>query len=204
MDITASVRPDFRVVAAMPLALVITALLLYLMLMLVATEPVEPVEVPSGKISDVVQVPPKLVPVRQKEPRPAPAPALPPAAPAQSFAVPAGGGVVLIPADYKKAPPATHGHIVMGPGSSVVRQVMIAPQYPRRALSRGVEGYVDVAFEVTAVGVPENVRVLGAEPQGVFEQAALAAVARWKYLPRDAATGEQVTLKERIRFAIER
>ena len=58
------------------------------------------------------------------------------------------------------------------------------PQYPYQAARRGIEGWVKVAFRVTAKGTVEDVRVLESEPPGVFDQAALDAVSRWRFKPR--------------------
>jgi protein TonB len=58
------------------------------------------------------------------------------------------------------------------------------PRYPYQAKRRGIEGWVRVSFTVTGSGEVEDIVVEEAEPPGVFEQAALAAVARWKFRPR--------------------
>jgi hypothetical protein len=52
---------------------------------------------------------------------------------------------------------------------------------------------------VTPAGTVENARVVSAEPRGVFDSAALAAVARRRY-PEDVARAPQ-TLTERVEFA---
>src|SRR5690606_31412047 len=53
-------------------------------------------------------------------------------------------------------------------------------------------------FTVTPAGTVENPRVVAAEPTGVFDQAALAAVSRWRYR-EDAARAPQV-VRERVEF----
>lgn len=74
----------------------------------------------------------------------------------------------------------------------------VNPQYPAPAASRGIEGFVEVSFAVTALGRVENATVAGAEPPGVFEQAALAAISRWRY---DTDEGRKpVTLSHRFDF----
>jgi TonB family protein len=70
------------------------------------------------------------------------------------------------------------------------------PEYPPGA--GGARGYAEVEFTVTAAGTVEGARVVAAEPRGVFNQAALAAVARRRY-PADAEREPQA-LKERIEF----
>ena len=78
------------------------------------------------------------------------------------------------------------------------------PQYPVRALARGVEGHVQVKFDVTAAGIVENVTVIESS-DALFEDAAVEAVAQWRYLPRIAA-GRRVAsegVRTVIRFALQ-
>lgn len=62
--------------------------------------------------------------------------------------------------------------------------VRVQPIYPRRALTRGIEGYVLVEFVVTETGAVRNPVVLVADPPGFFERAALSAVLKFKYKPK--------------------
>ena len=55
------------------------------------------------------------------------------------------------------------------------------PDYPRGALSRGIEGFVLLEFVVDAKGNVVAPHVVEGSPPGVFDAAALAAVTRWKY-----------------------
>lgn len=59
----------------------------------------------------------------------------------------------------------------------------VAPSYPARARSRNIEGSVTLAVLVREDGGVGDVRVLSAEPQGVFEQSAMAAVRSWRFEP---------------------
>lgn len=83
--------------------------------------------------------------------------------------------------------------------------VKVAPIYPRRALSRGVEGYVVVEFMVTKLGTVENVVVVEANPPGYFERAAIKAASRFKYKPK-VINGEPVDVagvRNQITFKID-
>ena len=62
--------------------------------------------------------------------------------------------------------------------------VKVTPQYPRRALARGIEGYVLLEFTVTKTGAVENPVVVESEPSGVFDAAAIKAALRFKYKPK--------------------
>jgi TonB family protein len=74
------------------------------------------------------------------------------------------------------------------------------PQYPAAARQRRVEGYVDVELTVNAAGTVESPHVVAAQPAGIFDAAALAAVGRWRYpaVPDRAP----LTLKERVDFKL--
>ena len=59
----------------------------------------------------------------------------------------------------------------------------IKPQYPPRAEMRRVEGHVQYRFLVDENGTISRISILQADPEGMFEDAALRAIARWKYAP---------------------
>ena len=65
--------------------------------------------------------------------------------------------------------------------NELTRLLAVNPQYPPSAASSGIHGFVEVSFTVTALGRVEDASVTAAEPPGVFEQAALAAISRWRY-----------------------
>jgi protein TonB len=73
--------------------------------------------------------------------------------------------------------------------------------YPADALRRGIEGWVDTEFILGADGIPHDVRTVGAEPAGWFEEAALASVSLYRYEPfeRDGRVYER-RARLRIRF----
>ena len=83
--------------------------------------------------------------------------------------------------------------------------VRVSPIYPRRALTRGIEGYVLVEFVVTETGTVRNPVVLFADPPGFFERAAVTAVLKFKYKPK-VAGGKPVAVsgvRSRIVFEME-
>jgi protein TonB len=78
------------------------------------------------------------------------------------------------------------GDITVAPGSDrdVIPLVRINPEYPRRAQQRGIEGWVQVEFTITPAGTVANPTVIDADPKGLFEDAAVKAISRWKYNPK--------------------
>jgi protein TonB len=55
------------------------------------------------------------------------------------------------------------------------------PNVPEVAWQNKINGWVLVAFSVTPQGKTRNVRVLDANPRGVFEEKVIAAVEDWNY-----------------------
>ena len=68
--------------------------------------------------------------------------------------------------------------------TDVVPLVRVNPQYPARAMQRGIEGWVHLAFTITPAGTTKDIAVVEAEPANVFEDAAIAAVRKYKYKPK--------------------
>ncbi|MDP6979256.1 MAG: TonB family protein [Myxococcota bacterium] len=81
---------------------------------------------------------------------------------------------------------ALDGGLAAGAGSDrdAVPLVRIEPEYPMRARQRGIEGWVHVQFTISRSGTVIDPVVAGAQPPGVFEEAAITAVSRWKYNPK--------------------
>jgi protein TonB len=98
-----------------------------------------------------------------------------------------------------------------GPGGMNIAEgdylpiVRVAPVYPARALSRGLEGHVDLAFTVTQTGTVTDPVVIFST-SSLFERAATRAVLKFKYKPRvvDGVPVDVPNVKTRITFRIEK
>ncbi|MEM9494197.1 MAG: energy transducer TonB, partial [Myxococcota bacterium] len=79
----------------------------------------------------------------------------------------------------------------------------ITPEYPAKARQRGVQGHVLLKIKVSERGDVERVKVVDAEPPGVFDMVAVAAIRQWTF---DPATykGEPVAIsvQQRIPFRL--
>jgi len=109
------------------------------------------------------------------------------------------------------APPQVMANTdIGGPGGMNIAEgdylpiVRVAPVYPARALSRGLEGYVDMSFTVTGTGTVRDPVVMFST-SSLFERAALRAVLKFKYKPRvvDGIPVDVPNVKTRISFQIE-
>jgi protein TonB len=79
------------------------------------------------------------------------------------------------------------------------------PTFPASALGRGLSGWVDLQFVVRSDGLVSDVTITGAEPVGIFEQAAVDAVRKWRYKPaqRDGHAVDQ-RARLRMKFALDK
>ena len=108
------------------------------------------------------------------------------------------------------APEVSTDADIGGPGGMNIAEgdylpiVRVAPVYPARALSRGLEGYVDMSFTVTETGTVEEPVVIFST-SSLFERAAIRAVLKFKYKPRvvDGVPVEVPGVKTRISFMLE-
>lgn len=108
-------------------------------------------------------------------------------------------------------PPSVANNVdIGGPGGMNIAEgdylpiVRVAPIYPSRALSRGIEGYVDLSFTVTPAGTVIDPIVIQST-SSLFDRAATQAVLKFKYKPR-VVDGQPVAVpgvKTRITFKIE-
>lgn len=109
------------------------------------------------------------------------------------------------------APPSISTNMdIGGPGGMNIAEgdylpiVRVAPVYPARALSRGLEGYVDMSFTVTTAGTVRDPIILFST-SSLFNRAAERAVLKFKYKPRvvDGVPVDVAGVKTRITFLIE-
>ncbi|MDM4770103.1 energy transducer TonB [Solimonas sp. SE-A11] len=68
------------------------------------------------------------------------------------------------------------------------------PQMPEWACKQGIRGWVEVVFTVMPNGRVSEVKLVDADPRGVFEVAAIESVGNWIY----QSTGKARTVKQRV------
>jgi len=78
-----------------------------------------------------------------------------------------------------------------------------APQYPAKARQRGIEGHVVLKIKVSERGDVEQVRVVEADPVGVFEDVTIAAVQHWTFDPaKYKGSPVAISVSQRIPFRL--
>lgn len=83
-------------------------------------------------------------------------------------------------------------------------RMRVPPNYPIRALDRGLEGYCQIAFDVGPDGTPINVSVSYCS-RAIFERNSVRAVQQWRYSSqiRDGLAVTQTGLRTRIEYSLD-
>ncbi len=155
--------------------------------------------------------PPPPQAVRKPPPKPRPASNNPPPAPTPGAGAALSGVDFGIP-EFGMNDLGSPTKELLGDTSDVVMtddSVDVAPrpfrrqplEYPSAAKKQGIEGYVVLSMLISASGRVERVRVLEAEPAGMFEDVAVQGVQSWEFEPAQYQ-GQQVKVwaKQTIRF----
>ena len=88
---------------------------------------------------------------------------------------------------------------------SAMPKLRINPEYPQRAITQNIEGWVKVQFTITGTGAVTDVTVVENSPSSIFDDAAIKAVSRWRYEPQveGAVAVERVGVQTILRFDLE-
>lgn len=91
-----------------------------------------------------------------------------------------------------------------GSDRDTIPLVRVPPDYPQRAISRGLEGWVQVQFTITGTGSVKDAVVVKSSNR-IFEEAALKSILRWRYNPKieGGVAVERVGMQTIIRFTLE-
>ena len=97
------------------------------------------------------------------------------------------------------------GFVASASDSDIVPVVRVNPQYPIRAEERGIEGWVELEFTISAAGTVTDAKVTNAKPKGVFDRSALRAIKKWKYNPKveDGVAVDRSGVKVILNFDLE-
>ncbi len=96
-------------------------------------------------------------------------------------------------------------NISAGSDRDTIPLVRVPPDYPARAVNRGIEGWVLVEFTITGTGSVKDAKVVDSKPSNIFNDAALKAISRWRYNPKieNGQPVERVGVRTIIRFDLE-
>lgn len=194
-----------RVLAAAPPAMVVTLILLWGMEQLIRSdENLDVPEVQVHRVPDPVMVEPPPPQVLYSRPKPPEVVEIEPPILEVSTDIPKGNGGFAPPTAMP--PPSGRPALTGLGGNTPVATMLLQPTYPTAAANRGLEGFVDVEFDITETGATTNVRVIGAQPANVFERETIRAVKRWKFSPviRDGRPAPYFGMVQRVHFQMEK
>ena len=192
-----------RYLIGVGLGSVVTFLLFFLMQAVIATDEARLDEGAKGKLLDFVRLEEdQELQTKQRKPKPPPPPDEPPPdMPKPEFessdisqGVDVGAVDVNVNLNVEGGGFSSHGEYLP--------IVKVNPQYPRRAQTRGIEGYVLLEYIVTKTGAVRDPVVIEAKPPGIFNRAAINAALKYKYKPK-VVNGEPIDVagvKTRITF----
>ncbi len=199
-----------RLLIALILSAGITLVLFYVMQSLIESGGSALTDPPRGSVLDFVRVQQEeTVEQKERKPRKPPPPKEPPPQmnqPQLDAASPNSDGAGLDFGSEITADVALDGGLALESGDGEYLPIVkVAPVYPRRALQRGIEGYVIVEFTVTKQGSVRDPFVVEANPPGIFDRAALDAALKFKYKPRviNGEATEVSGIQNRISFEID-
>jgi protein TonB len=198
-----------RLVLAMLVAAFVTLGLFFLMQSLIQSGGSALTDAPKGSVLDFVRVKKEeAVQKKDRKPKKPPKPKEPPPdmappqmdAPSPESATSGMNFGADVAADI-----SLDGGLALASGDGEFLPIVrVAAVYPRRALQRGIEGFVDVEFTVSKLGSVTNPKVTQASPAGIFDQAALDATLKYKYKPR-VVNGEPMEVsgvEVRVKFEL--
>ena len=186
---------------------VVAVALLYLMQVLIATGKAAISEDRSVNFVDFIKIenPPEVNTRDRKPEKPDKPQEPPPDAPKpQMDAVEPGKTTINVGRPTVSADISISGTGLSQADGEYLPIVKVAPIYPRRAQSRGLEGYVIVEFTVTKAGTVKDVVVVESS-SSLFNSAAIKAAEKFKYKPRviDGEAVEVYGVQNLIRFELE-
>ncbi|MEM9621946.1 MAG: energy transducer TonB [Pseudomonadota bacterium] len=181
-----------RYAVGVGLGAVVTFVLFMIMQAVIANDGANLEEGAKGKLLDLVRLEPdEEIQTKQRKPKPPPPPDEPPPdLPQPTFDnsdVSQGVDIGNVNVDVD----LNVGGGGFSSDGEYLPIVKVAPVYPRRAQTRGIEGYVLLQFTVTRTGAVEDPVVVESKPPGIFDRAAMNAALKFKYKPK-VVNGEAI------------
>lgn len=200
-----------RWLVAVPTAAFVTFFLFFGMQALIALREGEMEEAPSGKVVGFVRVKRDVAPAPEEQVMPERPPPID--APPASDVTPDTPSGELSAGTIDVAAPTMTAPVKMAMGAGVgtavgdtdaVPLMRVEPRYPPQLLQDGIEGWVRLRFTIGRSGQTKDVIVIDSKPAVVFDEAAIAAVRKWKYQPKvvDGQQIERPGLTVRLTFKV--
>lgn len=199
-----------RLAIAIPVGAAITFSLFILMTILIATGEKAFDEKDKGPSIDFVRVKrdERSDTLDRRLPQKLPPPVAPPPPPMQQTASlrPTNSGISM-PVPEVGAGAVLGGLSLTAPtDGDIMPLVRVAPQYPQRAASQEIEGWVRLMLTIAADGSVAEAVIDDSDPKRIFDRAARRAALKWKYKPKieDGIAVVRTGVYTTITFQLER
>jgi|TARA_B100001964_G_scaffold30584_1_gene31598 protein TonB len=90
---------------------------------------------------------------------------------------------------------------ITAPLKDLIPLSIVHPHYPFKATMKQIEGFVLVQFTVRENGSVKNPIIINSEPGSLFDESAIAAVSKFKFVPREVGGDPMEVDGVKIRFA---
>ena len=178
-------NPMFNASTAVIGGVAITFIAFAFMQYLISGEQRAPIKLGDDITVEIFQAPEDKQTTHIKRIPPPPTPKVPPKAPPR--VTPSNEPITAI----STAPPIVIDRlgddmkqIIARPTGDASPIVRINPKYPTTAARDGIEGWVQLSFNISPTGEVIDATVVNSEPKRIFDREALRAIKRWKYRPK--------------------
>lgn len=201
-----------RLLIGLLLGAFVTLGLFWVMQYLIATADRSLDDAKRGALVDFVRVKKNEVierkQIKPRKPPPPDAPPPEPPAPKLDDLTPSAEKIAISAVPVKTDIDLSSGGFSLGVGEGdYLPIVKVAPIYPRRAVSRGVEGFCIVEYTVTRSGTTRDARVMPDQcSSSLFEKASVDAALKFKYKPRviDGEAVEVPGVRNKFTYELEK
>lgn len=201
-----------RLLVGLLLGAFVTLGLFWVMQYLIATADRSLDDAKRGALVDFVRVKKNEVierkQIKPRKPPPPDAPPPEPPAPKLDDLTPSADKIAISAVPVETDIDLSSGGFSLGVGEGdYLPIVKVAPIYPRRAVSRGVEGFCIVEYTVTRSGTTRDARVIPDQcSSSLFEKASVDAALKFKYKPRviDGAAVEVPGVRNKFTYELEK
>lgn len=201
-----------RLLIGLLLGAFVTLGLFWVMQYLIATADRSLDDAKRGALVDFVRVKKNEVierkQIKPRKPPPPDAPPPEPPAPKLDDLTPSADKIAISAVPVETDIDLSSGGFSLGVGEGdYLPIVKVAPIYPRRAVSRGVEGFCIVEYTVTRSGTTRDARVIPDQcSSSLFEKASVDAALKFKYKPRviDGAAVEVPGVRNKFTYELEK
>ncbi len=183
-DVISNINKKLKLLTSVIIGTAIAFSLFVIMDLLISNNDIPPPILPKTNLVSIVLDPPKMNIITKPVSIPPPPPII---QPPKLMKTQAAKTISQAPVIDISTPnlSITDGNLLTGAagiGDAMASPIFrVEPQYPVKAAQKGIEGWVDLAFNIDELGQVVDIEVVDSQPKRIFNRAARKALKRWKY-----------------------